>query len=108
MENLVVQTQEKGIGNFLKRNVKKVVASLSLGATGAMGVCSTVFASGGSTTVDFSSVTSALTGAFSVGQITAVIASVLGAGVAFVVIWWGSRKLVNGIIGAFKTGKLRF
>ncbi len=58
--------------------------------------------------VDFSGVTDALTGAFSVSEIASVIGVVLAAGVGFVIFWWGARKLVRGVISAFKSGKLRF
>jgi ABC-type phosphate transport system permease subunit len=105
MNNLNIQTQEK---NGLMTGLgKKVVASLSLGATGALGVCSTVFASTPATP-DYSTITSALTGSLNVAQIGAVIAAVLGIGVGLMVFWWGARKLINVAITAFKTGKIKF
>lgn len=58
-------------------------------------------------TVDFSAVTSALSSSFSVSEIVAIIAAVLGAGCSFVILWWGSRKLVNNIITAFQKGKVK-
>ena len=59
-------------------------------------------------TVDYSAVTDALTGSFTVAQIGAVIGVVLATGVGFVLFWWGSRKLVRGVMSAFKSGKLKF
>lgn len=58
--------------------------------------------------VDFSAVKSALTSGFNVAEIASIIALIIGSGVGFVVLWWGARKLVNSIITAFKTGKIKF
>ncbi|MEM0173558.1 MAG: hypothetical protein QXI16_03515 [Sulfolobaceae archaeon] len=57
---------------------------------------------------DLDAVKTALTTAFTPTEIASVIGIIIGAGVGFVLLWWGARKLVNAIIGAFKTGKLRF
>ena len=51
---------------------------------------------------------SALTGAFSASEVATVIAGVIGAGSGLVVLWFGARKLSRGIMGAFKSGKLKF
>lgn len=58
--------------------------------------------------IDYSDITDALTGSFGIAQIGAVIGVILATGVTFVLFWWGSRKLVNGVISAFKSGKLKF
>lgn len=60
------------------------------------------------TTVDLDPVKDALTSAFTVTEIASVIGIIIATGVSFVLLWWGARKLVSAIIGAFKTGKLRF
>lgn len=76
---------------------------------GLMGIMS---ASGGtpSTTVSFSdwaSVLSAMTSQISPATVIAVIAGTIGAGIGLVFMWWGVRKLVKLIMGAFKSGKLK-
>ncbi len=43
--------------------------------------------------VDFTKITSAITGAVSVGDVVGVIAIGLGAGVGFFFVFWGARKL---------------
>lgn len=58
--------------------------------------------------VDFSAITSAITGSMNIAQIGVIIGAVLSASVGLAVFWWGARKLVNAIIGAFKTGKIHF
>lgn len=52
-------------------------------------------------------VLSALTGQVSVTTVVGVIASVIGAGIGLVFMWWGVRKLVRTLMGAFKSGKLK-
>lgn len=92
----------------LKSPKTKVLTMLSLAMVMSMSLCSLAFAATTPTPVDFSGVTSKLTTAFNVSEIASVIGVVLGAGVGFVIFWWGARKLVNGVISAFKSGKLRF
>lgn len=58
------------------------------------------------TSSDWASVISAVTGAFSSSNIVAVLASVVGAGVVFVFLWWGIRLAFRSIMGAVKNGTL--
>lgn len=55
---------------------------------------------------DWSSVISGVTGAFSSSNIVSVLASVVGAGVVFVFLWWGIRLAFRSIMGAVKNGTL--
>ena len=69
-----------------------------------------VIATGGSTTTtvsfsDISDILTAVTGQFSVANIVALLAGVLGATVGFVFLWWGVRKGAKAIIRAVTTGK---
>lgn len=66
------------------------------------------FLAGGSTAIDFTAITDAITGSMNVAQIGVVVGIVLGASVGMVVFWWGARKVVNGIYEAFKSGKIKF
>ena len=47
----------------------------------------------------------AITGVFSVNQIVAMIAGILGVSMTFVFLWWGVRKGGKVIIKAVKSGK---
>lgn len=68
------------------------------------------FATGGSavTSSDWSAVLDALTAQISVSSIVGVIAATITAGIGLVFMWWGVRKLVRAVMGAFKSGKLKF
>lgn len=54
----------------------------------------------------WASVLSALTGQISVSTIVAVLASVVGAAIGMVFMWWGVRKLARTLMAAFRKGKL--
>lgn len=48
----------------------------------------------------------ALTAQISVTTVIGVVASVVGAGVGLVFMWWGVRKAMNSLMKAFRNGKL--
>lgn len=54
----------------------------------------------------WSSVIDAVTGYITPAQIVAVLASVVGAGIIFVFLWWGVRLAFRSIMGAVKNGTL--
>ena len=85
---------------------KKLVALLTLSLSMALCVGGVALASESGMNLD--AIESSLTSAFSVSEIATMIGTIIGAGVGFVLTWWGARKLVNAIISAFKSGKLKF
>jgi hypothetical protein len=98
----------KDLRGFLHLKVKqaKVTTTLALSMIMTMCMCSIAFAT--PATTDFTAVQTALTSDFTIAEIAALIASVIGATVGFALLWFGARKLVSAIITAFKTGKIRF
>lgn len=56
----------------------------------------------------WASVLSAMTSQISVTTVVGVLASVVGAGIGLVFMWWGVRKLARTLMAAFRSGKLRF
>lgn len=63
--------------------------------------------SGAVSSSDWSAVLNALTAQISVSTIVGVIAATITAGIGLVFMWWGVRKLVRVIMGAFRRGNLR-
>lgn len=59
------------------------------------------------TAIDVSALTTALSSSVAPGDVVALIATVVGAGMGLVLVWFGSRKLLSGFMGALKKGKLR-
>lgn len=62
---------------------------------------------GTSNAVDFSAFIEALTGSITPTQVLAVLASVVGVGIVFFLMWLGVRKAVTGFTSAVAKGKLR-
>lgn len=61
----------------------------------------------GTTTIDFSSFITALTGSITVTQVLAVLASVVGVGMIFFLMWLGVRKAVRSFTSAVASGRIR-
>lgn len=61
----------------------------------------------GTSTTDWTALTSALSNTFSGSEILSLIGTVAAAGGGFVLLWFGGRKIINGVISAFKNGKLK-
>lgn len=55
---------------------------------------------------NFNAVLEALQAQISVGTIVEVLAVAAGAAVGLAFMWWGVRKLVRVLMGAFKKGKV--
>ena len=55
---------------------------------------------------DLASVLSAITDQISVTTVISVVAGAIGASIGLVFMWWGVRKLIRVIMGAFRKGKL--
>lgn len=50
---------------------------------------------------------STVTSAVSLGDVVTIIGIVFGAGIGFVMLWFGARKIFNGVMSAVKRGKIR-
>lgn len=91
----------------MSKKVKMIVAIFSaLSLVTAMAV--PAFASSGGTTVSATTIMdilNAVTTQFSVANIVAMIAGILGVTVTFVFLWWGVRKGFRAIVAATTKGK---
>ena len=56
--------------------------------------------------IDFSAFIEALTGSITPAQVLTVLASVVGVGIAFFLMWLGVRKAIRGFTSAVKNGNL--
>lgn len=72
-----------------------------------LGSSSTVTATAVSA-ADWSSVISAMTAQISVSSVVAVLATLVTAGIGLVFMWWGVRKAVRSLMGAFRKGRIGF
>lgn len=62
---------------------------------------------GATNAIDFSGYITALTGTITVEQVLAVLASVVGVGMVFFLMWLGVRKATRGFTTAVSTGRIR-
>lgn len=59
------------------------------------------------TTIDFSGFITALTSSITVTEVLAVLASVVGVGMAFFLMWLGVRKAIGAFTSAVASGRIR-
>ncbi|MDF2943572.1 MAG: hypothetical protein K0S01_2430 [Herbinix sp.] len=103
------QEREKCMKNVFKKFSKsKLGLMLTMAMIFAMTLCSTAFAAVTPAPLDLDPIQDAIMGSISVSQIALIIAACIGAGMGFVLLWFGARKLVRSIMSAFKKGKLQF
>lgn len=58
-------------------------------------------------TIDFSAFITALTSSITTAQVLQVLASVVGVGMGFFLLWLGVHKAVNAFTSAVATGRIR-
>ena len=59
-------------------------------------------------TLDFTPITSALAESVNIAVVGQIVGAVLAASVGIAVFWFGGRKIIGAVMGAFKSGKIRF
>lgn len=57
--------------------------------------------------IDFSAFKTALVGTITPAQVLTVLASVVGVGMTFFLMWLGVKKLVRGFTSAVQNGRIR-
>ncbi len=92
---------------YCKRAKRRVAAVIGAATVMTATMVSTAFAvSPTPVPLDLTEISSAVTSQVTVGQVVAVIAACIAGSMAFVVLWFGARKLTKAIVVAFKTGKI--
>lgn len=66
-----------------------------------------LIAEGAVPAIDFSAFITALTGSISVTQVLTVLASVVGVGMTFFLMWLGVKKATRSFTTAVSTGRIR-
>jgi len=90
-----------------KQHAGKIVAAFSGGAVMSSGVISAFAAEGTGEAVSAAkSLLETATGTLNIGNIVAIVGAGIGAVIGLFLAWWGARKLVRMLMGAFKKGKV--
>lgn len=55
---------------------------------------------------DWASIITAITGQISVSTVVAAVATMVGAGIGLVFMWWGVRKAARVLMSAFRSGRV--
>lgn len=50
---------------------------------------------------------SSITGAVSIETIASILGIALASAVGFFLLWWGARKVVRMVVGAFRSGRIK-
>lgn len=58
------------------------------------------------TAADWASIITAITGQISVSTVVAAVATMVGAGIGLVFMWWGVRKAARTLLAAFRKGRV--
>lgn len=110
MNNEAVKTEEKKV---VKKRVAKRVGSLlcafAILAISMVACFADGAATGGTGSEAVSAVQSVftdVTGTINIGNIVSILAIVVGACVGLVLMWFGIRKVIKIIMGAFRKGKI--
>lgn len=62
----------------------------------------------GFSSIDFAGITTAISSQVTPADVISLMAVVIGAGMVFTLTWFGGRLIVNKVMGAIKSGRLRF
>lgn len=90
-----------------KQHASRICAALSGGAVMAVGAVQTYAADGTNEAVSAAkSLLDSATGTLNIGNIVAIVGAGIGAVIGLFLAWWGARKLVRMLMGAFKKGKV--
>lgn len=91
-----------------KKHASKLVAAVSGGAVMASGAISAFAAdTTGTEGVEAAkTMLESITGTLNITNIVAIIVAGIGAVIGIFLAWWGVRKLVKMLMGAFKKGKV--
>lgn len=96
----------------VKQKIKRCGSKIAAAATGAAvmlyGTVTAFAADGTNEAVSAAkSLMESATGTLSIGNIVAIVGAGIGAVIGLFLAWWGARKLVTMLMGAFKKGKVK-
>lgn len=108
MNNEAVKTEKKAVNKRLIKRVGSLLCAFAILAI-SMVACFADPVSGGSGTEAVSAVQTVftnVTGTINISNVVAILGIVVGACVGLVLMWFGIRKVIKIIMGAFRKGKI--
>lgn len=108
MNNEAVKTEKKAVNKRLIKRVGSLLCAFAILAI-SMVACFADPASGSTGTEAVSAVQtvfSNVTGTINISNVVSILGIVVGACVGLVLMWFGIRKVIKIIMGAFRKGKI--
>lgn len=109
MNNEVVKTEKKAVNKQVLKRVGSLLCAFAILAISMVACFADGAATGGTGSEAVSAVQSVftdVTGTINIGNIVSILAIVVGACVGLVLMWFGIRKVIKIIMGAFRKGKI--
>ena len=109
MNNEAVKTEKKAVNKQVIKRVGSLLCAFAILAISMVACFADGAATGGTGSEAVSAVRSVftdVTGTINIGNIVSILAIVVGACVGLVLMWFGIRKVIKIIMGAFRKGKI--
>lgn len=109
MNNEAVKTEKKAVNKQVLKRVGSLLCAFAILAISMVACFADGAATGGTGSEAVSAVQSVftdVTGTINIGNIVSILAIVVGACVGLVLMWFGIRKVIKIIMGAFRKGKI--
>lgn len=109
MNNEVVKTEKKSVNKQVIKRIGSLLCAFAILAISMVACFADGAATGGTGSEAVSAVQSVftdVTGTINIGNIVSILAIVVGACVGLVLMWFGIRKVIKIIMGAFRKGKI--
>lgn len=109
MNNEAVKTEKKAVNKQVLKRVGSLLCAFAILAISMVACFADGAAAGGTGSEAVSAVQSVftdVTGTINIGNIVSILAIVVGACVGLVLMWFGIRKVIKIIMGAFRKGKI--
>lgn len=109
MNNEAVKTERKAVNKQVLKRVGSLLCAFAILAISMVACFADGAATGGTGSEAVNAVQSVftdVTGTINIGNIVSILAIVVGACVGLVLMWFGIRKVIKIIMGAFRKGKI--
>lgn len=110
MNNEAVETEKKAVNKQVIKRIGSLLCAFAILAISMVACFADGAAAGGAAGSEavsaVQSVFTDVTGTINIGNIVSILAIVVGACVGLVLMWFGIRKVIKIIMGAFRKGKI--
>ena len=106
MNNEVVKTEKKTIDNRIVKRVGSLLCAFAILAISMVACFADGAAAGTEAVSAVQTVFTNVTGTINISNVVAILGIVVGACVGLVLMWFGIRKVIKIIMGAFRKGKI--